>query len=229
MKRVAYSVWLVAGLGLAPAARAQTTFCLGAQVGGTLSSLRYSTGSAYSTSLRPGLEAGLLATWQYQHWSLQPGVRFSQQGAFLHQELYPGGAAEERAYRFNYLSVPLTLAYAIRSDGQGLQVFAGPYVSMLVGGSYRYRFPYTLVAGDVSGQVRAGGLNATDAYYHTQRVDAGLQAGVGYRFRHLLVQASGSLGLRNLAATTFDPAGNIPGSPYYSRNLCTLPQIERQL
>ena len=163
--------------------------------------------------------SGLLATWQRQHWSLQPGVRFSQQGAFLHQELYPGGAAEERDYRFNYLSVPLTLAYAIRSDGQGLQVFAGPYVSMLVGGSYRYRFPYTLVAGDVSGQVRAGGLNATDAYYHTQRVDAGLQAGVGYRFRHLLAQASGSLGLRNLAATTFDPAGNLPGSPYYSRSL----------
>jgi hypothetical protein len=146
-------------------------------------------------------------------------VRFSQQGAFMSKEVYPGGASEEKDYRFNYLSVPLNLAYTAQPDGHGLQLFAGPYVSMLVGGSYRYNMPYSLLPSDVSVPVRAGGLNDTDGYYHTQRLDAGLQAGVGYRFSHLLAQASGSLGLRDLAATKFDPAGNLPGSSYYSRSL----------
>ena len=76
---------------------------------------------------------------------------------------------------------------------------------------------YTTI--EARGSARAGGLNETDEYYHTQRFNTGLQAAVGYWVRYLLAQASGSVGLRNLAAIRFDPSGNLPGSPYYSRSL----------
>ena len=134
MRRVAYFALLAASLGLAPAARAQTAFCLGPQVGGNLASL-HCADEFYASSLRPGLDVGLLATWQVRHWGLQLGVRFSQQGVFLHEGFHDDSQAD---YRLSYLNVPLNAAYTIRSDGRGMQFFAGPYLSMLVGGSYHY-------------------------------------------------------------------------------------------
>ncbi|RZK31585.1 MAG: PorT family protein, partial [Hymenobacter sp.] len=126
--------------------------------------------------------------------------------------------------RLNYLTLPVNLAYTQRSDGQGLQAFAGPYASCLVGGHYQNDFNfYTLGAtGTFTGQVAAGdhnpgtaGSNAT----YSKRWDVGVQAGLGYRYQQVLLQVGYSLGLRNLAATIPGyPAGTlVTATPIYNR------------
>ena len=130
-----------------------------------------------------------------------------------------GGASSsylKATYRFNYLTLPLQVVDALRADGQGAQVFAGGYVGSLLGGNYDYQNSYSAT---YPGEATGGGSKksglvvwgdyfpnnsnihgyADDGFY-SRALDAGLQAGLGYRFGRALVQASYSHGLRNLAA-----------------------------
>ena len=104
--------------------------------------------------------------------------------------------------RLNYVTIPVNLAYAQRPDGRGLQVFAGPYIGVLTGGNYEHQFmpvdPLVGASPVIGGSVSAAGQSGTTRTAHSQRVDAGLQAGLGYRAGSLLVQATYSLGLRDV-------------------------------
>lgn len=117
--------------------------------------------------------------------------------------------------------LPVNLLFSQRTGAGGAQVFAGPYVGWLLGGSYRNTTGSayaTSVSGGTtfSGAVQAGDTYATkrgDDTYYLRRLDAGVQAGVGYGFEALQVQASFSLGLRNIGAAYAPNANNAYEAP----------------
>jgi hypothetical protein len=201
---------LIGSLLLAAAtAQAQIRFSAGPQVGLTLASTHF-TDAFYSTSYRSGIEAGIQATIGYKHLALQPAVLFSQQGYHQHSEPVGGigGLSDDETHRLNYLCLPLSFAYTQRANGQGAQVFAGPYLSLLLGGHYDTQTTYANGIFTHEGQVVAGNTQPDkypfspgyDTDFYARRFDAGVQAGLGYRHGGLLVQAQYSFGLRNQSA-----------------------------
>ena len=205
------------------AAQAQTTFSIGPKVGFTASSVRLRDNAHYASSAqyRTGFEAGLISTIGFGHWQLQPALLFSQKGYRFgfNSSTFVG---ETDKVRLNYITIPLNLAYAQRPDGRGLQVVAGPYLGVLTGGNYEHQFiPIDPLGGAspvISGSVSAAGQSGTTYTAHSQRVDAGLQAGLGYRTGSLLIQATYSLGLRDVGV---GPDGYGPFnivSPSYSNH-----------
>jgi hypothetical protein len=185
---------------------AHAQFSLGPQVGLTVAGKSSSQNSYTTSSYRPGFEVGVQGVFQLKHLALQPALRFVQKG--LHQRRALGTSVRTQDYRLNYLVLPLNLAYSLRQDGQGLQVVAGPYAGLLLGGRYHSTYLDVLNGNDFSqqGQVRAGDYQpipfsptaAIDDQY-TRRLDLGVQAGLGYRFGPLLAQAEFSFSLRDLA------------------------------
>ncbi|WP_071885885.1 outer membrane beta-barrel protein [Hymenobacter sedentarius] len=125
--------------------------------------------------------------------------------------------------RLNYVALAVHLAYAPAHSGQGVQAFVGPYLGALVGG---HRVVDDLIASPQPVEIRtrvAGGGHPyplVDRTYYSQQLDAGVQAGLGYRAGPLLVQADYSWGLRNLTPPVVDENNNIiapSGFPSYSR------------
>ncbi len=121
----------------------------------------------------------------------------------------------------NYLLAPINLLASQRKGGRGGQVFVGPYLGWLLGGTYRSTtgtaYASSVSGGTtVSGEVKAGETyttNRRDTNYYLRRLDAGLQVGVGYGFDALQLQASFSLGLRNIGAAYTPDAGNYYEAP----------------
>lgn len=196
---------------------AQTSFRIGPQVGFNQSFGRFEyPGDDYkkvTNSSRSGAEAGLVAQIGLgTHWAVQPAVLYSQKGFAFEEDAYDAPYNYtyhgEYSFRFNYLAVPLNLLYSSQAGGQGLQVFAGPYVGFLLGGNYSSSQSGRYGNGAARGQSDEGAVEAGDTYdnrsdgpYISQGLDAGLQAGLGYGFGGgLQVQVGYSQGLRNLGA-----------------------------
>jgi len=192
-------LFIAASLLLAGSAQAQATFSIGPRVGLNVSNARFPGISRPLYPSRAGLEAGLTSTVQLGHFAMQPSLLFSQKGyrTSSFTQSFDMFVTTEEDYRLNYLTLPVNLAYTLRRDGQGLQVFGGPYASLLLGGNYAQRL--SGFSEEYTGKVKAASI-ATDAdNRYARRLDAGLQAGVGYRLKGLQLQASYSLGLRNVA------------------------------
>jgi hypothetical protein len=197
-----YAAHFVAGsfLLLATTAHAQTTFQVGPRVGLNLTSSRF-TGlySPTPSAIRSGFEAGLVGNLAVGHWALQPAVLFTQKGYTTHGSAitidWPITYDED--VRYQYLTAPVNVAYTQHKNGQGVQVFAGGYVGVLVGGNYSGEYHhFTSYQPDspsqdeaYSGKIVGGGNAADYSERHVQRVDYGLQAGLGYRYGGLLFQA----------------------------------------
>jgi hypothetical protein len=207
MKTTTLLPLLAGSLLLTATAHAQATFSFGPRVGLNVSTAHF---TYTPSSTRAGFEAGLTGSLQFGHFALQPSVLFSQKGYHTH-----GGLASvdfdmtyDETVRRNYLTLPLNLAYTLGQAGQGLQVFAGPYLGLLVGGDYQRQvhkaggYPGgTASETEYSGKVKAASLFSDFENRYSQRLDAGLQAGIGYRLKGWQVQADYSLGLRNLASS----------------------------
>lgn len=198
----------------AGAAQAQGLVRFGPLLGANAMSCRYvGNPNVYatpylSTTYRAGAEVGGQAEFARAHFAFQPGLRWSQQGfgvRGVYNEVVNGGAVSavtvDADYRLNYLTVPLTVAYAFRPDGQGWQLYAGGYGSVLLGGRARSRSSsrtngfYEAYPADQA--VKAGPEDRNDGHAYFQRYDAGVQAGVGYRCRGVLVHAGYRRGLAN--------------------------------
>lgn len=204
--------------------QAQTHCSIGPSLGLNVSTASYRSSShPYQTTASAGAEAGALAVFSRQHVGFQAALLFSQKGFGIddatHSDNGQGSTSDSYVnarYRLNYLTLPLSVVYFLRADGQGLQVFGGGYLGLLLGGSYDHKNSYSAryPGGATGGSSTTAGAvvpgdyfpNSSNIYgytstdFYSRRVDAGLQGGLGYRFGRALAQVSYSGGLRNLAA-----------------------------
>lgn len=230
---------------LAPVAQAQATFGMGLRLGLNAASAPFKDEQrTYATNSRLGAEAGFAFDVSFGHFVLQPALLFSQKG-FTINDTYSttfssSGYVEttrtmlNEEYRLNYVTIPLNFAYALRADGQGLQLFAGPYLGFLLGGTYKYDDREEATSNNVvmrsstdtgSGNIVGGDYYSTSSSntkFYSRSKDAGLQFGLGYRKSNFLLQTGYSMGLRNLGAdyqTSYGPFGTktVAGPSYYNR------------
>lgn len=203
-KTTAYSTGLFL-LG-AFAAQAQTAFSIGPLAGLTVAGANESASPDITITYRTGFEAGVQSVLQLGHVAVQPSLRFTQKG--LHYHYGSGLYNSDTDYRLNYLTLPLNVAYSLRPDGQGLHVFAGPYLGLFLAGNYQERVVDRSGGGGgistSTGDIKPGDVYEVPpvgtTYYplRCHRFDGGVQTGLGYRYGKLLVQASFGFGLRDL-------------------------------
>lgn len=245
MKTLLLPTLLAAGALLAAPARAQRAFRVGPTAGAALSTIHFTDVSDNTTlPLRGGWLAG--ATGSYQsagHWGAQLAVLYTRQGYI---ERYEYNAYQySNNVRLNYLRVPLQATFSQHAGGQGLQVFAGPYVGVLLGGRHTYESSSGGSSYTSSAPVEVADLHTQPAYIlydysatslvaptrivapdytgYSRRFDVGLQGGVGYRLGNALLQVGYTLGLRNLATTNVYELSTYTyrsaGEPYRTRGL----------
>lgn len=209
---------------------AQARFRLGPTVGYNLSSVRFTLpdlpdGVSMMTASRSGVAAGLLAQVDVSaRWAVQPAVCYTQQGyGFAKQFHNPATDVTYRqqyASRFDYVSLPVNVVYSQRPAGRGAQVFAGFYVSYLLGGT---RTTGTELSGpgmSSEGQVvyRERLFTPANGPFAPRRPDLGVQAGAGYGFAGgWQVQASYSHGVRT-AGSVYEAVVTNNSSPPTYRN-----------
>jgi hypothetical protein len=215
MKQFNTSILIISSLFLATAAQAQVTFSIGPKVGYSLSTASFHVSDYpdyFSTfsSYRSGVEAGVLAQIGFgDHWAVQPALLYARKAPSYGTSSYyqPNNYGYHQQYTLglNYLLLPINVLYSQRANGQGKQMFIGPYMGWLLSGTYRVQ------SNEGRGEPKAGGpaydgtVEAGDTYVNSSRyairgLDAGLQMGVGYGLGALQLQASFSLGLRNVGA-----------------------------
>lgn len=195
-------------------AQAQTRFAIGPVGAYTLSTGNFKSSdpfATFSTGYHSDFAVGVLAEVGFGHFALQPSVQFVRKGFSQHAGYALSVQAQDLSRdgytRFNYLSFPVNLAYTQQASGQGFQVVAGAYLATLQGGDSNYFSGYNTTYASF-GQTESGTVVAADSYpfrpttynYYMRQMDFGLQAGAGYHYQGLLVQASYSLGLHDLAA-----------------------------
>jgi hypothetical protein len=205
MKRLLASLLLGSSF-CACTAQAQVTFTVGPKVGYNLSTTHFTRDNQFKTSYRSGIEAGVVASLRVGHFALQPAALYSQKGYRLDFAI-PGDRLTSPLYysgntRLDYLAFPINIVYSQHAQGQGWQVFAGPYLGVLLGGRYTsstavdVTYAGAVTTGKVASESGFDANNSTTTY--SKKIDAGLQAGLGYLYRDFLLQATYSLGLRNI-------------------------------
>ena len=188
------------------AAEAQVTFSAGPRVGGQLSTVHYNTKFDFSPiQSRTGFELGAMGSFTRGHFALQPALLYSQKGYERHETYtvtvngYPSPSTEHIGRcHLNYITLPVSLAFCQHANGQGAQVFAGPYLSLLLGGRYEGTNTQAGVTTSFDSKITPVNNDYSVPGSLAQRFDAGLQAGLGYRYQSILFQANYSLGLRNV-------------------------------
>lgn len=193
--------------------QAQRAFQVGPTVGLTLSTIHFDAGSVprgTDTPLRAGMLAGIAGSWHSAgHWGGQVAVLFAQQGYSTQRDTLQSSRSER--VRLNYLRLPVLATFSQHAGGQGWQVFAGPYVGVLLGGSQINEYSYAGTGSSQTNRVVVADSYEVPVYYYSsivpdytyysRRFDVGLQGGVGYRLGNAVVQAGYTLGLRALSAT----------------------------
>ena len=217
-------------LSTAATASAQTTFHLGLRGGlnralttvapeSNFSSVTFTESSADKSSIF-AWQAGVVAEARFGRFAVQPGLLFSQKGERFNTSYLREGISvnqREATSRYNWLEVPVNFVYTLHGD-HGLQIFAGPYVALGVGGRQRGNsLTYPLIT-NIQLPVYPTDFDAPLHYGSgtpNQRLDAGLNFGIGYRQGPVQVQLGYGLGLRNLHQSV--PSADIdPGfSPGY--------------
>lgn len=177
---------------------------------------------SYRHSALAGYQVGVAASFGSGHWAVQPAVVFTQKG--LKQRLlqsFTFGGYDYKAdfsvsSRVHYLELPLNVVYGFGTDGDGFQVFAGPYVAVGIGGRSQFELSETSTdpsyptSDPESGSVAMtfgntfsegptnNGTPSVDIEARARRFDAGLNFGVGYRQGPIQVQLGYGLGLLNV-------------------------------
>jgi hypothetical protein len=212
-------------LGTISAAQAQLRFSAGPQVGYTLATTGYQFfgyDASYETHYRSGVAGGLTAELGLGHLLVRPALLYAQKG--YNQEEVRSSQRSTSRVRTDYLTLPLQLGYAQRANGQGFQVFAGPYMGLILGGHYTRNVTYGASAvGGARQQTYSGGIVAERdggtaiSDQPIRRWDAGFQAGLGYRYQQWLAQLDYSQGLLNADSNRGGANSFYGSSPYHNR------------
>ena len=146
-------------------------------------------------------QAGAVLEIAFPKITFQPALVFSQKGEQFntHTSIIGfAGTSDQRTRstnRCNWLELPVNVVYTVH----GVQLFAGPYVALAVGGRSQSAWRYTSSAPTVGPTESAyGGKIMHGDGTHNRRLDAGVNFGAGYRCGPLQAQLSYGLGLRNL-------------------------------
>ncbi|GAB3244704.1 hypothetical protein GCM10027346_42580 [Hymenobacter seoulensis] len=207
-------------------AYSQTAVHIGPRIGLNVGTAPYeSSNHVHDTRPLLGGEAGIMATASKGNVGLHVSVLYSQKG-FRIQDEHPYSTLvvnRNDTYALNYLVLPVSVAYSLQENGQGLQVFAGGYLGMLLHGRYTWD-DYNQIAGRVSSTntgelpIRVDNVvELEEGGAASKRWDAGLQAGIGYRYNRLLLQLSYSYGLVDLGAEYRQSDRGLDGAHYYHR------------
>jgi hypothetical protein len=189
-------------------------------------------GGPFTPKALAGAEVGVALRIRRAHWALQPALLYAQKGFILRENTQapnPYGAGTRTVndylkYRLNYLAIPLSLVYAQKANGSGLQGFVGGYISRLLGGKLDYDYaevrPDFSYAQQGSRAIKPGTDFVNDGNEHFQPFDAGLRLGVGYSFSRLACQVGYSAGLLNTWAprdgnTTYKNRGVFAAATYF--------------
>ncbi len=228
MKR---AIFLLAALATTATAAAQTKFQIGLRggVNRATTTLDDASTGAYSSAFYSGdkfgifgWQGGVVAEIDFGKFALQPALLFSQKGEHFQTKAYfvqtsgLSGSESGSINRYNWLEIPVNVVYTVR----GVQVFAGPYVAMGMGGRQKGT---TLRA---SPNVRYAPLQFDEPIEYgpntsNRRLDAGVNFGLGYRKGPVQVQLGYGLGLVNLhqvdADNPVDVVYNFQESAAYNR------------
>lgn len=243
-----FSLFLFAsGLGLG-VAQAQTSISFGPRLGGNLSTATFNSlaqatagnsSIAVGRSSLAGFQAGVAASIGNGPWLVQPALLFSQKGlkqSATATDTFGNETVTQTlsvTSRVNFLELAVNVVYAFGTDGQGFQVFAGPYVALGVGGKADYTVkvtssdPNSLFNGQNSGsQGNAFGSTFADpdpngssleVDARVRRFDAGLNLGVGYRVGPVQLQLGYAFGLLN-AQPDYPASFQMKNETGYHRN-----------
>lgn len=244
---------LASGLGLG-VAQAQTSFRFGPRLGGNLSTATFNTlaqatagnsTASISRNSLAGFQVGMAASIGNGPWLVQPALIFSQKGlkqSATATDTFGNETITERlsvTSRVNFLELPVNVVYAFGADGQGFQVFAGPYLAMGVGGkaeytyavsstdptsffngrengSTGYAFGNTFAEPDPNANPNPNG-STVEFDARARRFDAGFNLGVGYRVGPLQVQLGYAIGLLN-AQPDYPASYRLKNDTGYHRN-----------
>jgi hypothetical protein len=123
-------LFFVGSLLRAGTAEAWATFSVGPRLG-------LHAATAHFAYMPSSLRARLTGSIQVGRFAVPPRVLFSQKGYASHgsRPSFESPVTFDETVRLNYL-LPLNLAYTLGQAGQGLQVFAGSYVGLLLGRNY---------------------------------------------------------------------------------------------
>lgn len=217
MNKLFLTPLLAGSLALATStAHAQLKVSLGPVVGETL--MKQHLDNDTELDHRFGLIAGAQAFLGWGRFALQPALLFAQKGYKYSTQLdyrtgpnNPPASVEYTAkQRLNYLTLPVNFVFSPSGTAPGPQFFAGPYVSLLLGGNLEQGElppqPATTTSLRIANEAsRRDGPTA-------RRFDAGFQAGLGFRVDGLVLQASYSLGLGSTRPTYTDVGGGNIGA-----------------
>jgi hypothetical protein len=186
-------------------AHAQVRYSIGPQVGYTLATANYKyTPYKNDRQFRSGFSGGLTGEVGIGHLTVRPAVLYAQKGYKLMQTYSFGSGSPtiiSNNKRFDYLTIPVNIAYTQHSDGQGVQVFAGGYIGFVLGGRYTDVADYGSGKQTFTGKVVSNSSSDPRAFPIRSK-DFGIQGGIGYRYQRLLAQVEYSMGLRNAAPGT---------------------------
>lgn len=190
---------------------AQASFSIGPRVGVNIANAKFDYHGTlpytFATESVTRLETGVMANIGYRHLSWQPALLYAQKGAVLVGTQQPPAVGSSRparaqlTQRLNYLTLPVNVVYTQKANGEGWQVFGGGYMGLLLGGKRAVHDQYEYATGtsfyDSEQPIRPGTEAVEANTFYAQRWDAGLQAGMGYRYRDALLQVTYSVGLTN--------------------------------
>jgi hypothetical protein len=203
----------------ATVASAQPTFHLGLRGGAnrTITTVdpagntsgNYPVSSSADKSAIYTWQAGVVLEARFGKVSLQPALLFSQKGEVFHTAYslsgFTGYSTRETTStaRYNWLELPLNAVYTLHGN-HGLQVFAGPYLAVAVGGRQQgktasafygpptYRVPSYNTSSEFDDRIAYGQGTGN------RRLDVGVNFGVGYRQGPMQVQLGYGFGLLDL-------------------------------
>lgn len=164
-------------------------------------------------------QVGMVLEAAFGKFAVQPALLFSQKGEEFNTNVAGGGLSARitSTNRYNWLELPVNFLYTLHGD-HGLQLFAGPYVAMGLGGRQKgtsyFSSPYAFyVPYEFDNQI------SYSPDTNNRRFDAGINFGLGYRQGPVQVQAGFGLGFINLhrSIPSVDP-GFSPSTLYNFHN-----------
>ena len=136
-----------------------------------------------------GFHAGLLAKTNWRNWALQTGVLYTTKGGDDHVVQQTPGLffLEQYGHRkLQYTEIPLNFTYNIPFDDYNFFIGGGPYMEVIIKGSYNNSYTFTDYRGTSTGTT-SGGVNLPNESYGIHLMEGvefknGFSFNVGYEF-----------------------------------------------